>query len=118
MTLPRFNLKGRASIAKLDRYLAEHIDGFAGLIRIERRGGRSNPRYVLHTPDRIYLMRTKPGPQAKLKTSTHPIEREFRVQWALAGSAVPFAKMFCLCTDESVIGRAFYVMERVEDPIL
>jgi aminoglycoside phosphotransferase (APT) family kinase protein len=33
---------------------------------------------------------------------------------ALAGTDVPVAQMLCLCEDESVLGRAFYVMEFVE----
>jgi aminoglycoside phosphotransferase (APT) family kinase protein len=95
----------------LDRYLVQHIEGFTGPIRIERRGNRLRPRYVLHTPDKIYLMRTRPGPQTPSKASTlDPFEREFRLHWALSGSPLPLAKMLCLCMDESVIGRAFYVV--------
>jgi aminoglycoside phosphotransferase (APT) family kinase protein len=45
------------------------------------------------------------------------VEREFRLQAAMAGSAVPVAGMHCLCEDESVIGRAFYVMDFVEGRI-
>jgi aminoglycoside phosphotransferase (APT) family kinase protein len=96
------NLRGHALLLKLDRYLADHIEGFAGPIRIEQSGSRLNPTYVLHTPQKDYVMRARP----------RPIEREFRVHWALAGSVTPLSKM-CLCTDESVIGRAFYVVERV-----
>jgi|SRR5579872_1935850 len=106
-------------IIPLAQYLREHIDGFAGSIRVERcGGGRSNPTYVLHTPRKKYVMRAKPGPQAKLLPSAHAIEREFRVQSALGGSEVPVARMYCLCTDESVIGRAFYVMECVEGRVM
>lgn len=39
------------------------------------------------------------------------------MQSALARSEVPVARMHCLCEDESVIGRAFYVMEHVEGRI-
>ncbi len=110
---------GDFDLAPLERYLREHIDGFAGPVRAERcGGGRSNPTYLLRTPQKNYVMRTKPGPQAKLLPSAHAIEREFRVQSALAGSAVPVAKMYCLCTDESVIGRAFYLMEHVDGRVL
>ena len=61
-------------------------------------------------------MRSKPGPAAKLLPSAHAVEREFRVMGALAGSGVPVARMHVLCEDESVIGRAFYVMEFVRRP--
>jgi aminoglycoside phosphotransferase (APT) family kinase protein len=43
------------------------------------KGGQSNPTYKLLTPGRAYVMRTKPGPVAKLLPSAHAIEREFRV---------------------------------------
>jgi aminoglycoside phosphotransferase (APT) family kinase protein len=121
MTVPEANNHTSVNfeLAALERYLRENIDGFNGPIRIERcGGGRSNPTYVLHTPDKSYVMRTKPGPQAKLLPSAHAIEREFRLQSALAGSTVPVAKMHCLCTDESVIGRAFFVMEHVDGRVL
>ncbi len=63
-------------------------------------------------------MRTKPGPAAKLLPSAHAIEREFRVMQALRSTAVPVAQMILLCEDESVIGRAFYLMEHVEGRVL
>jgi aminoglycoside phosphotransferase (APT) family kinase protein len=63
-------------------------------------------------------MRTKPGPAAKLLPSAHAIEREYRVMAALAGTDVPVAAMHLLCEDESVIGRAFYVMDFVEGRVL
>ena len=64
------------------------------------------------------MLRTKPAPVAELLPSAHAIEREYRVQAALAGSDVPVARMHCLCEDESVIGRAFYVMQHVEGRVL
>jgi aminoglycoside phosphotransferase (APT) family kinase protein len=63
-------------------------------------------------------MRSKPGPAAKLLPSAHAIEREFRVMSALAATPVPVARMHLLCEDESVIGRAFYVMGFVEGRVL
>lgn len=106
-------------VQALEDYLGGRIAGFAGPLRVEQfKGGQSNPTYKLITPDRHYVMRSKPGPVAKLLPSAHAIEREFRVQSALQGSAVPVAGMLCLCEDEAVIGRAFYVMEHVEGRIL
>ena len=37
---------------------------------------------------------------------------------ALAGTAVPVAKMVALCEDEAVIGTAFFLMEYIEGRIL
>ncbi len=105
-------------LARLQRYLEAAIDGFRGPLSVERcKGGQSNPTYLLHTPARDYVMRSKPAPRAQLLPSAHAIEREYRVQAALAGGGVPVAAMLCLCGDEAVIGRAFYVMECVQGRI-
>jgi aminoglycoside phosphotransferase (APT) family kinase protein len=106
-------------LGALEQYLQRELPGFGGPLRIEQfKGGQSNPTYKLITPQRTYAMRSKPGPVAKLLPSAHAIEREFRVMSALAGTDVPVAQMFLLCADESVIGRAFYVMQFVEGRVL
>ena len=105
--------------AALQAHLQEHLPGFAGPLTVEQfKGGQSNPTYKLVTPACAYVMRTKPGPAAKLLPSAHAVEREFRVMKALAGSAVPVAQMHVLCEDEAVIGRAFYVMEFIDGRVL
>jgi aminoglycoside phosphotransferase (APT) family kinase protein len=106
-------------VAALGRYLAEHLPGFAGPLVVEQfKGGQSNPTYKLLTPARAYVLRSKPGPAAKLLASAHAVEREFRVMSALADTDVPVPRMHLLCEDESVIGRAFYVMEFIEGRVL
>jgi aminoglycoside phosphotransferase (APT) family kinase protein len=106
-------------IVALQTHLEQHLAGFAGPLTAEQfKGGQSNPTYKLVTPSRSYVMRTKPGPVAKLLPSAHAIEREFAVMGALAGSEVPVAEMLLLCEDESVIGRAFYLMEFVQGRVL
>ena len=105
-------------LVALETYLRQHIGGFAGPVTATRfKGGQSNPTYLLDTLERQYVMRAKPAPVAQLLPSAHAVEREYRLQRALAGSAVPVAGMHCLCEDESVIGRAFYVMDFVEGRI-
>lgn len=105
-------------VTALERYLVAHIDDFRTPLTLRRfKGGQSNPTYLLITPDRQYVMRSKPAPVAQLLPSAHAVEREYRVQSALAGSAVPVACVHCLCEDESVIGRAFYIMDYVEGRI-
>jgi len=74
--------------------------------------GQSNPTYRLKGPHGAYVLRRKP-PRVLLK-SAHAVDREFRVQKALADSAVPVARMHALCEDDSIIGSAFYVMDHVE----
>jgi aminoglycoside phosphotransferase (APT) family kinase protein len=105
--------------AALQAHLQQHLPGFAGPLTVEQfKGGQSNPTFKLVTPGAAYVMRTKPGPVAKLLPSAHAIEREFRVMGALAGSPVPVPKMHLLCDEESVIGRAFYVMQFVPGRVL
>ena len=106
-------------IGALTAWLVNHLDGFAGPLSVEMfKGGQSNPTYKLVTPSKSYVMRAKPGPVAKLLPSAHAVEREFAVMNGLAGTDVPVPKMHCLCEDESVIGRAFYVMEFMQGRVL
>lgn len=100
------------NLQALSHWLEQRVPGFAGPLRAEKfAGGQSNPTYKLLTPTSTYVMRSKPGPAAQLLPSAHAIEREFRVMHALARTAVPVPHMLALCEDESIIGRAFYVME-------
>ena len=106
-------------VPRLEQYLQAHLPGFAGPLTVEQfKGGQSNPTYKLITPARTYAMRSKPGPAAKLLPSAHAIEREFKVMRALHGTGVPVPEMLVLCEDESVIGRAFFVMEFVAGRVL
>ena len=94
----------------LEAYLAGHVAGFAGPLEVERfKGGQSNPTYKLTARGSCYVLRRKPF--GKLLPSAHAIEREYRVTAALAEAGFPVARPLHLCTDESVIGAAFYVME-------
>ncbi|EER60624.1 aminoglycoside phosphotransferase [Acidovorax delafieldii 2AN] len=106
-------------IATLTAWLARNMEGFAGPMTVEMfKGGQSNPTYKLITPGASYVMRAKPGPVAKLLPSAHAIEREFAVMRGLHGTDVPVPRMHVLCEDESVIGRAFYVMECMQGRVL
>ncbi|MEN9437006.1 MAG: hypothetical protein RIR09_1661, partial [Pseudomonadota bacterium] len=100
-------------------WLHTNIPGFAGPLSVEIfKGGQSNPTYKLITPSKCYVMRAKPGPVAKLLPSAHAVEREFAVMQGLQNTGVPVPHMYCLCEDESVIGRAFYVMEFMQGRVL
>jgi aminoglycoside phosphotransferase (APT) family kinase protein len=106
-------------IAALSAWLAKQLPGFQGPLTVKLfKGGQSNPTYKLITLSQCYVMRAKPGPAAKLLPSAHAIEREFAVMRGLQGSDVPVAQMHCLCEDESIIGRAFYIMQYVEGRVL
>jgi len=109
----------RVDAQALSAWLRDRVPDFSGPLAIELfKGGQSNPTYRLSTPRAAYVMRAKPGPVAKLLPSAHAIEREYRVLSALAGTGIPVARVYALCEDESVIGRAFYVMEYVDGRVL
>uniref|UniRef100_A0A0E0LPQ9 Acyl-CoA dehydrogenase family member 11 n=1 Tax=Oryza punctata TaxID=4537 RepID=A0A0E0LPQ9_ORYPU len=108
--------------AALLRYAAEHVAGFPsparGLALTQFGHGQSNPTYCIEASaaggvTRRYVLRKKP-PGAILQ-SAHAVEREFQVLEALGTyTDVPVPKVFCLCTDASVIGTPFYIMEHLE----
>ena len=103
----------------LGAWLQAHVHGFQGPVTVEMfKGGQSNPTYKLTTPSARYVMRMKPGPVAQLLPSAHAIEREYAVMRALRSTAVPVPEMLALCEDESVLGRAFYIMEYMEGRVL
>jgi len=109
----------RFEVGALDAWMRANVEGFAGPLTVEQfKGGQSNPTFRLSTPSRAYVMRAKPGPVAKLLPSAHAVEREYKVLAALAGTDVPVARVYGLCEDESVIGRAFYIMDCVEGRVL
>ena len=94
----------------VERYLAAHVPGFRGPLAAEKFSiGQSNPTFRLDSPSGTLVLRRKPPGQ--LLKSAHAVDREFRVQKALAGTEVPVARMHVLCEDESVIGSMFYVMD-------
>jgi aminoglycoside phosphotransferase (APT) family kinase protein len=103
-------------VAALAAWMADHVDGFAGPLRIEQfKGGQSNPTYKLVTPARSYVLRRKPP--GKLLPGAHAVDREYRVITALAAQGFPVARTYGLCLDEAVIGTAFYIMDMVEGRI-
>lgn len=101
---------------RLARWMEAHVEGFRGPIEFEKVAhGQSNPTFLLEAPSGRYVLRRKPP--GELLKSAHAVDREFRVQKALAETDVPVAKMLALCEDEDVIGQMFYVMERVDGEI-
>ena len=94
-------------------YLKSNLDGFEGPIEAEKfAGGQSNPTFLLKTPSRNFVLRRKPP--GKLLKSAHAVDREYRVQKALAGTDVPVSKMHLLCEDDEIIGSSFYIMDQVK----
>ncbi|UVK47326.1 phosphotransferase family protein [Mesorhizobium sp. AR07] len=102
--------------AVLAPYLEAEILGFSGLAAIEKfKSGQSNPTYLLTAQSGRYVLRAKPPGQ--LLKSAHQVDREFTVMSALAGTAVPVPGMLHLSTEDSPIGRMFYVMDFLDGRI-
>jgi aminoglycoside phosphotransferase (APT) family kinase protein len=100
----------------LTAWMQANVAGFRGALSVEQFvGGQSNPTYRLRTADRAYVMRRKPT--GGLLKGAHAIEREARVLMALDRVGFPVPKVYGLCTDESVVGTWFYIMEMVEGRI-
>ena len=98
--------------ARLEAYLMAEMAGFAGPMTVRQfQGGQSNPTFHIGTPDGDYVLRKKPP--GVLLPSAHAVDREYAVQSALAGTAVPVPAMRLLCRDETVIGTMFYVMDHM-----
>ncbi|MGB3556339.1 MAG: phosphotransferase family protein [Jannaschia sp.] len=98
--------------AAVGAWVAGRLPGFDGPMRVHKfEIGQSNPTYRLDTDAGAYVLRRKPG--GVLLKSAHAVEREFRVQSALADTAVPVPKMHLLCEDPDVIGAPFYLMDHV-----
>ncbi len=103
--------------APLEAWLKANVEGFSGPLEVRQfKGGQSNPTYQLVTPSKKYVLRRKPP--GKLLPSAHAVDREYKVLSALFPTGFPVARPYALCTDETVIGTMFYVMDMVEGRIL
>lgn len=96
----------------IDPYLKAHIPGLSGTPTISQfPGGASNLTYLLEYPGQEFVLRRPPfGHKAK---SAHDMGREYRILNKLKDGFPYCPKAYVHCTDESVIGAEFYVMERV-----
>lgn len=101
----------------IDAYLKQHLPGLSGEPRISQfPGGASNLTYLIEYPDQEFVLRRPPfGHKAK---SAHDMGREYRILNQLNDGFPYCPKAYLYCTDESVIGAEFYVMERVRGLIL
>lgn len=105
--------------APLEAWLTREVEDFGTGMQVHQfQGGASNPTFLLTTRtskgEHLYVLRKKPP--GVLLASAHQVDREYKVMKALDG-LIPVPKMRALCTDESVIGTSFYVMDYLEGRI-
>ncbi|HET9839546.1 MAG TPA: phosphotransferase family protein [Candidatus Angelobacter sp.] len=107
-------------LARLEPYLREHLpehltDRGGELVVKQFPSGHSNLTYSVSLGETEMVLRRPPfGSKVK---SAHDMGREYHVLSKLHGS-YPTPKPLLHCTDESVIGAPFYVMERVKGVII
>lgn len=106
------------NVDKLQAYLAQHSDGGVqrfggGRLEVKQfNNGASNPTYFIQSPaGEKFVVRKKPA--GKLLPGAHQVDREYRVQKALAGTGVPVPEVLALCQDTSILGSDFYVMKYI-----
>lgn len=97
----------------LAEYLDGHIDGLGrDFVVTKFKGGQSNPTFMIRGRERSVVLRRRPA--GTLQPSAHAIDREYRVMSALYAQGFPVPKPQLYCTDESVIGSAFYIADCVD----
>ena len=102
---------------RLEGYLKARLPELDGRMTVERiGGGQSNPTYRLKFASRDVILRKQPA--GELLPSAHAVDREFRVQHALAATDVPVPRMLHLCEDRAIIGTLFYVMEALDGRVV
>jgi len=80
-------------------------------------GGQSNLTFrVSDSAGKSFALRRPP--LGILPPRTHDVAREYRIQAALRGTAVPVPNVLGVCTDREVNGADFYVMDWIEGTIV
>lgn len=74
-------------------------------------GGKSNLTYTVTDGASTFIVRRPP--LGHVQATAHDMGREFTAMSALADSDVPVPRTYAHCTDDTVLGAPFYVMERV-----
>ncbi|KPW60870.1 phosphotransferase family protein [Pseudomonas syringae group genomosp. 3] len=104
-------------VALIDPYLKAHIAQLHGTPTISQfPGGASNLTYLIQYANRELVLRRPPfGQKAR---SAHDMGREYRILNQLRDAFPYCPEAYLHCTDESLIGSEFYVMQRLKGIIL
>lgn len=97
---------------RLGAWFAAEIPGAGGPLTASLiAGGKSNLTYVVSDGRQEWIVRRPP--MGHVLATAHDMGREHRVMSALRDTEVPVPTTYGICTDDSVVGAPFYVMERV-----
>lgn len=108
------DFKGLLHWPRLNEWLAAHDLPGSGPVTSVRKlpGGLQNNVFLIERGAGSFVLRR---PTKHLRpNSNETMLREARVLEALEGSPVPHPRFYALCSDESVIGACFYMMEALE----
>lgn len=105
------------NVQALKTYLNQQLPEYTGELTIEQfPGGASNLTYAITIGDKRLVLRRPPfGPKIK---SAHDMSREYKIFSKLINHYDKVPTPILFCEDESIIGREFYIMERLEGVIL
>ncbi len=103
---------------RVSQWLAANVEGSQPPFDFQLiAGGRSNLTYaVTDATGHRYVVRRPP--LGHVLATAHDVAREYRIIAALGPTPVPVAPALAVCTDESVNGAPFYVMEFVDGEVL
>lgn len=95
----------------LRAYLHDINDHFDGEFTVSQfHGGHANLTYLLTFKENSFVLRRPPF--GKLAVGSHSMKREYKMLHALMGKYSRAPKVFHYCSDESIIGSEFVIMER------
>lgn len=99
--------------ARLAAHLASHLPDFKTPLTVQQfKGPASSPAFMLHSPGRNFVLRKRSQPR-KGCSMAESIERDFSLLRALHAAGLPVGLPQFACTDETVIGTPFYVLDFV-----
>jgi aminoglycoside phosphotransferase (APT) family kinase protein len=103
---------------RVGRWIEAHVEGTRGPFDATLiGGGRSNLTFAVTGADGRRLVVRRP-PLGHVLATAHDVGREFRIIAALGPTPVPVPAALAVCSDESVNGAPFYVMEFVDGVVL
>lgn len=75
--------------------------------------GQSNPTYLISIGRKKFVLRKQPP--GLLLIGAHDVLREATIIDHLSShDDIPVAKIYCMCSDSSIVGTPFYIMEHVK----
>lgn len=99
--------------ARLAAHLAGHLADFKTPLTVQQfKGPASSPAFMLHSPGRNFVLRKRSQPRKGISMA-ESITRDFNLLRALHAAGLPVGQPQIACTDESVIGTPFYVLDYV-----